>query len=92
MFRISLKFLGHPVSATGVHVDPDKIEAVKNYPAPTNLKALKRFLGMAGWYHRFVPKFSQIVEPLNALKKKGTKFRWLRACQTSFITLIKAPG
>lgn len=42
---------------------------------------------MAGWYHRFVPNFSQISEPLNALKKKGAKFSWSPACQTVFITL-----
>ncbi|KAE8289650.1 hypothetical protein D5F01_LYC11356 [Larimichthys crocea] len=87
LFRTSLKFLGHIVSATGVHVDPDNIEAVQNFPAPTNLKALQRFLGMAWWYHRFVPNFSQIAEPLNALKKKGAKFSWSPACQTAFITL-----
>lgn len=85
--RTSLRFLGHIVSATGVHVDPDKTEAVRNFPVPINLKALQRFLGMAGWYHRFVPNFSQIAEPLNALKKKGARFLWSPACQTAFETL-----
>ena len=85
--RTSLRFLGHIVSATGVHVDPDKTEAVCNFPVPINLKALQRFLGMAGWYHRFVPNFSQIAEPLNALKKKGARFLWSHTCQTAFETL-----
>lgn len=73
LFKTSMKFLRHLVSATGVQY---KTEAVRNFPLPTNLKAFQRFLGMAGWYHRFVPNFSQIAEPLNALKRKGARFLW----------------
>ncbi|KAL2091743.1 hypothetical protein ACEWY4_011541 [Coilia grayii] len=82
--RKSLKFLGHLVSAEGIQADPEKITAVQQYPVPTTLKALQRFLGMAGWYHRFVPNFSQIAVPLNALKRKGAKFRWTQECQQAF--------
>lgn len=86
-FRDSLKFLGHIVSATGVEADPEKVQAVQDFPVPRNIKELQRFLGMAGWYHRFVPHFSMIVEPLNALKRKGAKFLWTPQCQASFDAL-----
>ena len=85
--QTSLKFLGHIVSATGIEVDPAKTLAVQDLPVPSNLKALQRFLGMAGWYHRYVPNFSQIADPLNALKRKGVKFKWTAECQTAFVTL-----
>lgn len=83
-FCESLKFLGHVVSAAGVQVDPEKTKAVDEYPVPNNLKSLQRFLGTAGWYHRFVPNFLQIAEQLNALKRKDTKFRWTTEYQTAF--------
>ncbi|KAL2083812.1 hypothetical protein ACEWY4_021585 [Coilia grayii] len=82
--RKSLKFLGHLVSAEGIQADPEKTTAVQQYPVPTTLKSLQRFLGMAGWYHRFVPNFSQIAVLLNALKRKGAKFRWTQECQQAF--------
>uniref|UniRef100_A0A8C7TQZ0 ribonuclease H n=1 Tax=Oncorhynchus mykiss TaxID=8022 RepID=A0A8C7TQZ0_ONCMY len=85
--QTSLKFLGHIVSFDGIHVDPEKTKAVQDFPVPTTLKALQRFLGMAGWYHQFVSNFSQVAEPLNALKRKGVKFLWTAECQTSFETL-----
>ena len=92
LFRTSLKFLGHIVSATGVHVDPDKIEAMQNFPAPTNLKALQRFLGMAGWHHRFVPNFSQIAEPTKCPKEKRSKIPLVTCMPNSFYYPEKSPG
>ena len=82
-----LKFLGHVVNAEGIHADPAKVAAVQEFPIPTSLKAVQRFLGMAGWYHRFVPDFSKVAEPLNHLKKKGVKFQWTPACQGAFEAL-----
>lgn len=94
-FRTNLTFLGHVVTANGVAVDDEKIRAVQAFPVPTNLKQLQRFLGMAGWYHRFVPNFSALTEPLNVLKRKGVKFHWTAECQTAFEAvkqyLISAP-
>lgn len=79
-----LKFLGHVVSVKGVTADSSKVEAMQSYPVPTNLKQVQQFLGLAGWYHRFVPNFSQIAEPLNNLKKKGHSFQWSTQCQQAF--------
>ncbi|KAI3374585.1 hypothetical protein L3Q82_021158 [Scortum barcoo] len=67
--------------------DAEKTKAVQDFPIPQNIKELQRFLGMAGWYHRFVPHFSQLTEPLNALKRKGAKFIWTSSCQRAFETL-----
>ncbi|KAL0159663.1 hypothetical protein M9458_043388, partial [Cirrhinus mrigala] len=79
-----ITFLGHVVSTKGVSADPSKVEAIQSYPVPTNIKEVQRFLGLAGWYHRFVPNFSRIAEPLNALKKKDCTFHWSLQCQRSF--------
>lgn len=66
-FQTSVRYLGHVVSEHGVSTDPSKIEAVKTWPRPQNLKELKSFLGFAGYYRRFVQDFSKIVRPLNDL-------------------------
>lgn len=86
-FQNKLKFLGHVVSSDGIQVDSEKTQAIRDFPIPTNLKALQRFLGMAGWYHRFVPNFSQIAEPLTALKRKGVQFKLSEECQEAFEVL-----
>lgn len=82
-----VKFLGHVVTPEGVKADTAKTEAIQNFPIPKNLKELQRFLGMSGWYHRYVPNFSDIAEPLNALKRKGVRFQWTADCQASFESL-----
>ncbi|KAL0161724.1 hypothetical protein M9458_045449, partial [Cirrhinus mrigala] len=63
----TVTFLGHQVSAEGIATDPNKISAVKQWPVPTTLKALRSFLGFCGYYRRFVPGFSKIAGPLHDL-------------------------
>uniref|UniRef100_A0A3B3SGH8 Gypsy retrotransposon integrase-like protein 1 n=1 Tax=Paramormyrops kingsleyae TaxID=1676925 RepID=A0A3B3SGH8_9TELE len=66
-FQTSVRYLGHIVSQYGVETDPEKIEALKAWPSPRNLKELRSFLGFAGYYRRFIRNFSKIVKPLNDL-------------------------
>jgi len=82
-------FLGHVVSEKGVHTDPKKIEAVSNLPPPTNLDQVRSFLGLAGYYRRFIPNFSHISSPLVNLTKKGSKFSWTDKQEQSFSLLKK---
>ncbi|KAL0559468.1 hypothetical protein IC582_004079 [Cucumis melo] len=77
-------FLGHVVSSEGVSMDLAKIEAVTNWPRPSIVSEIRSFLGLAGYYRRFVEDFSRIVSPLTQLTKKGTPFVWSPACESSF--------
>ncbi|CAI7729430.1 unnamed protein product [Closterium sp. NIES-53] len=70
------RFLGHMVSAQGVHVDPKKIEAVRTWKTPENVKELQQFLGFANYYNRFVPNYAKIAAPLTNLLKKNTPYQW----------------
>ncbi|GJP69722.1 hypothetical protein CLOP_g722 [Closterium sp. NIES-67] len=71
-----VQFLGHMVSAQGVHVDPKKIEAVRTWKTPKNVKELQQFLGFANYYNRFVPQYAKIAAPLTNLLKKNTPYKW----------------
>ena len=79
-------YLGHVVSATGVKPDPHKIEAVSQYPAvPTNIKELKKFLGLVNYYRKFIYNYATIAEPLNKLLRGHKKqFLWTVSCQQAF--------
>ncbi|KAL0561346.1 hypothetical protein IC582_001771 [Cucumis melo] len=77
-------FLGHVVSSEEVSVDPAKIEAVTNWPRPSTVSEIRSFLGLAGYYRRFVEDFSRIASPLTQLTRKGTPFVWSPACESSF--------
>ncbi|KAL0546237.1 hypothetical protein IC582_016143 [Cucumis melo] len=77
-------FLSYVVSSEGVSVDPAKIEAVTSWPRPSRVSEICSFLGLAGYYRRFVEDFSRIASPLTQLTKKGTSFVWSPACKSSF--------
>ena len=77
-------FLGHIMSSEGIRVDPTKIEAVVNWKTPRNITEVRSFLGLAGYYRRFVRGFSIITSPLTKLLRKGVKFEWSDKCQNSF--------
>ncbi|KAA0051193.1 ty3-gypsy retrotransposon protein [Cucumis melo var. makuwa] len=76
-------FLGHVVSSEGVFVDPAKIEAVTSWPRPSTVSEIRSFLGLAGYYRRFVEDFSRIASPLTQLTRKGTPFVWSPTCESS---------
>ena len=77
-------FLGHVISAEGVSVDPQKIEAVVNWKPTKNVSEVRSFLGLAGYYRKFVKGFSKIASPLSKLTRKDVKYDWGDACQKSF--------
>ncbi|WRX16227.1 Reverse transcriptase domain - like 10 [Theobroma cacao] len=80
----SVAFLGHVVSKDGIQVDSKKIEAVEKWPRPTSVTEIRSFVGLAGYYRRFVKDFSKIVTPLTKLTRKDTIFEWYDACENSF--------
>ena len=80
-------FLGHMVSADGIYVDPQKVEAVVYWEQPTTVTEVRSFLGLAGYYRRFIERFSKIAGPLHGLTRKGVKFEWTDRCEESFQTL-----
>ncbi|GKA27469.1 putative reverse transcriptase domain-containing protein [Tanacetum coccineum] len=70
-------FLGHVVNQSGIYVDPSKVEAVKNWKAPTTPSEVQSFLGLAGYYQHFITNFSKIAKPLTSLTQKNQKYEWV---------------
>ncbi|KAG8489174.1 hypothetical protein CXB51_017220 [Gossypium anomalum] len=79
-----VSFLGHVVSASGIRVDPSKISAILDWKPPRNVTEVWSFLGLAGYYRRFVKGFSMIASPMTKLLQKDVKFEWSGKCQKSF--------
>ncbi|GKC51233.1 reverse transcriptase domain-containing protein [Tanacetum coccineum] len=79
--------LGHKVSGSGIEVDKAKIEAISKLPYPTNVKAIRSFLGHAGFYRRFIKDFSQITRLMTQLLVKDAPFNFFEECIQAFDTL-----
>jgi hypothetical protein len=71
----SVKFLGHTISSEGISVDPTKVQEVMDWKPPTSVHQIRSFLGLAGYYHRFIPDFSKIAKPMTELLKKEVKYQ-----------------
>ena len=88
--RIGMKtvaYLGHVFSAQRMAPDPSKIQAVQEWPVPSNITDVRQFLGLASYYRRYIQHFSHIAAPLHALTQKNAIFSWTEACQQAFTTL-----
>jgi hypothetical protein len=82
-------FLGHVISEGGISVDPRKIEDVLSWNTPRSVSDIRSFLGLAGYYRRFIIGFSKISKPMTGLLGKDKKFEWSAKCEASFQELKK---
>ena len=86
-FKEEVKFLGHIISGQGVSADPSKVSAVVDYERPKNVHDVRRFIGLASYFRKFMPKFSTVAKPLLRLTEDRARFSWDEACEVSFCTL-----
>ncbi len=84
------KYLGFIISTTGIEVDPDKVEVMRNWQPPKTVKGVQSFLGFCNFYRRFVGEYGRIARPLTLLTKKGILFKWTEQCQEAFDCLKEA--
>ena len=90
-FCVDSMFLGFIVNKNGVHVDPEKIKAIQEWPTPQNVGDVRSFHGLARFYRRFVANFSSLASPLNELVKKDTPFCWTDKHEQAFQKLKAQP-
>jgi hypothetical protein len=83
-FQKQVHYLGHVISNEGIALDPNNIRSIMEWPTPKDLSDIKSFMGLAGYYRRFIKGFSKIDFPITALQKKGVKFTWTSKCEERF--------
>jgi hypothetical protein len=82
-------FLGHIISKGGIAVDPAKVKKIMEWSVPTTVTEIRSFLGLEGYYRKFIEGFSKIAKPMTSLLEKGREFKWDEKCQDSFDQLKK---
>jgi hypothetical protein len=83
-YQKQIHYLGHIISQDGIAVDPEKIEAIREWSAPKNVIEVRSFMGLASYYKIFIKGFSKIAHPITFFQRKGVKFQWTRDCEKSF--------
>lgn len=83
----SIRYLGHIVGGGCIRADPDRVLAIVDYPVPKTVRQIRSFLGMAGWYQRYIANFSAIAAPITDLMRTASKFVWTPDAQAAFETL-----
>jgi transposase InsO family protein len=89
-FKEKISFLGHVVSAKGISMEEDKVKAIQEWPVPSSTTAVRSFLGLTGYYRRFVKGFGRIALPLTNLLQNESKFQWTESQQQAFDSLKQA--
>lgn len=82
-----ISFLGNLVDERGITIDPSRTNSIRNYPRPKNAKAISRFIGMTGYFHKYIKNYAEIAAPLNELRKKDAKFIWGEVQEKAFQAL-----
>lgn len=85
--KTTIEYLGYIISSSGITLSPRHTEAVVNFPQPTKVLELQRFLGFTNYFTKFVKDYATIVKPLNMLLRKSVKFKFSNECVQAFITL-----
>ncbi|GJV67101.1 hypothetical protein Tco_1482610, partial [Tanacetum coccineum] len=80
----NVQFLGHVIDSEGIHVNPTKIESIKDWASPKTPIEIRQFLGLAGYYRRFIEGFSKIAKPMMKLTQKSLKFDWGKKAEVAF--------
>lgn len=83
-FQDQVHYLGYIISKNGKIPNEERVEAIKNFPIPKNVKDVESFLGKINYYGSFIPDMSTVCEPLNMLRRKETKFKWTEICNDAF--------
>jgi hypothetical protein len=79
-----IHYLGHIISKDGIVVDPEKIEAIREWSTSKNVTEVRSFMGLSSYYKRFIAWFSRIAHPITSFQRKGKKFQWTEECERSF--------
>ena len=76
-----IQYLGHIISEQSIFLDPDKTEAIKNWPTPKNVTEVRSFMGLAGYYRIYIEGFSRVAHAITSLQRKGIKFEQTSKCE-----------
>jgi hypothetical protein len=77
-YQRQIHYLGHIISEEGIVVDPEKVQAIREWPAPRNVAEVRSFMGLVGYYRRFIARFSKIAHSITSLQRKEKKFQWTK--------------
>jgi hypothetical protein len=83
-YQRKIHYLGHIISKEGIAVDPEKVEAIREWSAPRNVVEVRSFMGLAGYYKKFIAEFLRIAHSITSLQRKEKKFQWTEECESIF--------
>jgi hypothetical protein len=88
-YQKKIHYLGHIISKDGIVMDPEKIEAIREWSTSKNVTEVRSFISIVGYYRKFIARFSRIAHPITSLQRKEKKFQWTKECERSFHQLKK---